>query len=309
MLITNRYKMLILCGAMIRLLGYGLMIRLRGQYNSLGELFAQQVVQGIGSGILQTCLLVPPQAQVPHSQISQALSLAVSMSLLGSSVGFAIAGGIYTNTMRPALRSRLGDGADENLVEKLYNSITGVVPAWGTSERDAVNLAVSRYLIDFFRLDTFDWNEAKLTMDYGQFTDVTKYFAYVSLGTSAVAILMCCLLPDRVLSKYVSRYMTLLAWSILSRSCAGITLPLPTVALPETLNRPRKKIRTRRLENPAHIQVHVCTYVQGGGFYTNLGRSRYKIALDLIQEAGWCGSMVVVTESVDVVTESVFYSY
>src|SRR5580700_4956215 len=80
MLATGRYKWLVMGGAVIRLIGYGLMIRLQGQQNSIGELFIQQVIQGVGSGIIHTSLLVPPQVVVPHAQISQVLSLTLSMS-------------------------------------------------------------------------------------------------------------------------------------------------------------------------------------------------------------------------------------
>lgn len=91
MLTTGRYKWLTMGGVVIRLIGYGVMIRLRGQQNSMAELFAQQVIQGIGSGIIQTTLLVPSQVAVPHAQISQVLALIFSMSYLGRSIGSAIA--------------------------------------------------------------------------------------------------------------------------------------------------------------------------------------------------------------------------
>ena len=143
MLVTGRYKWLAMGGAVIRLIGYGLMLRLRGQQNSISELVIQQVIQGVGSGIIQTSLLVPPQVVVQHAQISQVLSLTLSMSFLGFSVGSATAGGVYTNTMRPSLWAYLGRNATQELVDELYNSITGVLPGWGTPERDAVNLAVS----------------------------------------------------------------------------------------------------------------------------------------------------------------------
>ena len=142
MLTTGRYKWLTMGGVVIRLIGYGVMIRLRGQQNSMAELFAQQVIQGIGSGIVQTTLLVPPQVVVPHAQISQVLALIFSMSYLGRSIGSAIAGGIYTNTLRPALWMYLGRNGTQELVDELYNSITGVLPDWGTPERVAVNFAV-----------------------------------------------------------------------------------------------------------------------------------------------------------------------
>lgn len=143
MWLTGRYKWLAMSGAVIRTVGYGVMIRLRGQKNSLAELFIQQVIQGIGSGIIQTAILIPPQVVVPHSQIAQVLALLFSFSYLGSSVGSCISGAIYTSKMKEALWSRLGDSATQELVNTLFNSITSVLPAWGSSERLAIAYAVS----------------------------------------------------------------------------------------------------------------------------------------------------------------------
>ena len=140
---TSRYKWLTVGGTAVRLLGYGLMYRLRSQHSGLFELFFQQILQGAGTGIIHAALLVPPQIVVPHAQTAQVLSLTLSMAFLGKSVGSAIAGGIYTNTMRPALRQHLGADATPTMIEDLYNSITKRVPAWGTPQRNAVSLAVS----------------------------------------------------------------------------------------------------------------------------------------------------------------------
>ncbi|KAI1125329.1 putative transporter [Nemania abortiva] len=174
MFITGRYKWLVMGGAIVRLIGYGLMIRLRGQQASTAELFIQQLIQGIGSGIIHTSLLVPPQIVVPHNQIAQVLSLTLSFAVLGQSIGSAIAGGIYTNTLRPLLWKYLGINASQGLVDELFNSITGVLPSWGTPERVAVNFA---------------------------YTDVMKNFVYTAVGVSAPAILICFFLPDILLPK------------------------------------------------------------------------------------------------------------
>ncbi|KAK4223971.1 major facilitator superfamily domain-containing protein [Podospora fimiseda] len=174
MLLTGRYKWLVTAGAVIRLVGYGLMIRLRGQYNSMAELFIQQLIQGIGSGIIQSCLLVAPQVVVPHAQISQVLSLTMSVSFLGYSVGSAIAGGIYTNTLRPELWKYMATAATPEIVDELYNSITGVLPEWGTPQRDAVNLA---------------------------YTAVMRNFAYTALGASALLLILCFFLPNLLLPR------------------------------------------------------------------------------------------------------------
>ena len=142
---TGRYKWLVMAGCVFRLIGYGIMIRLRGQYNTIGELIVQQLIQGAGSGIVQTCLLIPPQIVVPRAQVAQVLALVFSLSFLGSSIGATIAGAIYTNTMRKALMKALGADATSALVDFLYNSITGELPAWGSADRIAINFAVSHH--------------------------------------------------------------------------------------------------------------------------------------------------------------------
>ncbi|RDW82869.1 hypothetical protein BP6252_03981 [Coleophoma cylindrospora] len=166
---TGRYKWLVMFGCVFRLVGYGIMIRLRGQYNSLGELIVQQLIQGAGSGIIQTCLLIPPQVVVPHGQVAQVLALVFSLSFLGSSIGSTIAGAIYTNTMRKALAKALGTDGTSALIESLYNSITGELPAWGSPDRIAINYAYSY---------------------------VMRNITYAAFGISVPAIIMCFFLPN-----------------------------------------------------------------------------------------------------------------
>ncbi|KAL1878106.1 hypothetical protein VTK73DRAFT_8067 [Phialemonium thermophilum] len=168
----RRYRILTAAGAVVRLIGYGVMLRLRGAENSLGELIAVQLIQGIGSGIIQTCMLVPAQISVPHAEMAQVTALLICFSFLGSSIGSCIAGGIYTNTLKPALWHHLGNNASAQLVDSLFNSITGVVPAWGTAARTAVNFA---------------------------FTDVLRYMTYTALGSSIPAVFVVWLMPNHKL--------------------------------------------------------------------------------------------------------------
>lgn len=37
----------------------------------------------------------------------------------------------------------MGPGANETVIDGVYNSITGTLPTWGTPERTAINAAVS----------------------------------------------------------------------------------------------------------------------------------------------------------------------
>lgn len=144
MLKTRRYKWLLMAAVVIRVIGYGVMIRLRGAENSMAELFIVQLIQGIGSGVVQTAVIVAAQIQVIHSQMAQITALVICCSFLGSSIGASIAGGIYTNTFGDQLRAALGSNADQMLVDSLFNSITGVLPVWGSAERLAINVAVCR---------------------------------------------------------------------------------------------------------------------------------------------------------------------
>ncbi|THU82058.1 MFS general substrate transporter [Dendrothele bispora CBS 962.96] len=139
---TRRYKYLNLVGVIIRVIGYGIMMRLRGQNNSTAELFIVQCIQGIGSGIIQTIIVVSAQVVVSHAELAQISSLVLLMSFLGSAIGQAIAGGIYTNTFRDRLRVHLPNASDDT-IESLFNSITGILPDWGTNDRFAANSAYS----------------------------------------------------------------------------------------------------------------------------------------------------------------------
>lgn len=149
MMKTRRYKWLVMAGACIRLIGYGVMIRLRGADNSIGELVIVQLIQGVGSGIIQTSVLVGAQIQVPHGQLAQITALVICFSFLGSSIGACIAGGVYTGTFKDQLRDQLGGSStNSTLVDQLFNSITGVLPEWESPERISIDNAVNICTID-----------------------------------------------------------------------------------------------------------------------------------------------------------------
>jgi MFS family permease len=146
MLKTRRYKWLLMGAVVIRLVGYGVMIRLREANNSTAELFIVQLIQGIGSGIIQTAVVVSAQVSVTHTQMAQITALIICCSFLGGSIGSSISGGIYTSTFKDELRKQLGSGATSTVVDTLFNSIVGVLPDWGSTERIALNVAVRIFL-------------------------------------------------------------------------------------------------------------------------------------------------------------------
>lgn len=65
------------------------------------------------------------------------------MMFIGSSVGSAVAGAIYTNKFRGFLRHYL-PGTSEDEIESVFNSITGTLPPLGSPERDGINV---RYVV------------------------------------------------------------------------------------------------------------------------------------------------------------------
>ncbi|OTB09809.1 hypothetical protein K445DRAFT_71545, partial [Daldinia sp. EC12] len=158
---TKRYKWVCVLGATIRLVGYGVMLRLRGSENSIVEIFIVQLVQGVGSGMVGSTLLIPAQTVVSHGEMPQITALVVCFAFVGSSIGSCIAGGIYTSMIETELSQVLGDLATAETVSALANSITTIVPDWGTPERTAVNFA---------------------------FTQVMKYITYAAVGPSAIAL-------------------------------------------------------------------------------------------------------------------------
>ncbi|ETN41185.1 uncharacterized protein HMPREF1541_03120 [Cyphellophora europaea CBS 101466] len=166
---TRSYKWLMVIGTVIKLVGFGLMIRLRGSSNSWAELFIVQAVQGVGSGFIETIIIVGSQIVVPRVEQAQVTALVLLFVFLGASVGTSVAGGIYSGNFREALEQRLGSASPE-VVTAVYESITSAqIPADGTAERDAASLAYS---------------------------DVLRYITYVAVATSALCVVIALFLPD-----------------------------------------------------------------------------------------------------------------
>ncbi|GLA37400.1 hypothetical protein AnigIFM63309_004313 [Aspergillus niger] len=137
------YKWIFVIGAVVRMVGYGVMVRLRTNESSVAELFIVQLVQGIGSGIIETVGIVAAQITVSHAELAQVTSLVLLAAYLGNGIGSAIAGGIYSGQLRQQLRLHLGSGVSESTVDRLYNSISGTLPTWGSAERTAIDRAYS----------------------------------------------------------------------------------------------------------------------------------------------------------------------
>ncbi|KIW87772.1 uncharacterized protein Z519_11746 [Cladophialophora bantiana CBS 173.52] len=130
---SKRYKWLLLVGIVIRLIGYGFMMRLR-------------VIQGAGSGAVGTIVIVVAQIVVPRAELAYSTALELLRIYLGNSAGSAVVGTIYTNLIKEQLRFWMGLDASQAAINSIYGSITAVVPRPGTSDRNAINHAYSDIL-------------------------------------------------------------------------------------------------------------------------------------------------------------------
>lgn len=109
----------------------------------------------------------------------QVTALVLLFAFVGAAVGNAVSGGIYTGTFKQELRRHLGSLATEEVVDSVYQSITNGIPATGSEQREAVNLAYS---------------------------DVLRYITYAAVATSAVVLVLAILLPDKVLPDTVDPF-------------------------------------------------------------------------------------------------------
>ncbi|KAI1478062.1 MFS general substrate transporter [Daldinia eschscholtzii] len=169
----TRYKWLIFAGVAVRFLGYGLMFRIRNSSSSTAEIVIVQTIQGIGDALVGTCSFVASTVAVPHKEVAQMTSLAVCLSTLGSTIGTAIGGGIYTSYFRAELIKELGSSGTPALIGSVFNSITKNLPPIGSLERDAIARAYNKIL---------------------------AYFTYVAFGTVAPGIIFSWYLPHRKLT-------------------------------------------------------------------------------------------------------------
>ncbi|KAI0635481.1 drug:h+ antiporter [Trametes polyzona] len=122
----RRYKWVLVVGLAIRLVGVGLMIHSRGANSSDAEIVWTQLLQGIGGGFASVCSQVGAQASVPHVDVAMVTAVVLLWTEIGGSVGSAVAGAIWTNTMPDKLAAHL-PSLNQTERDTLFGSITSVM--------------------------------------------------------------------------------------------------------------------------------------------------------------------------------------
>ncbi|QSZ29992.1 hypothetical protein DSL72_004510 [Monilinia vaccinii-corymbosi] len=136
---TKYYKPYILVGALIYLMGIGLMYHYRQENSSIAQIIGTQIAVGIGGGMLNVPAQLAVQASVPsHQNVAVATAIYMTCVEMGGAVGSAIAGVIWGHEIpkRLAEYSTTLDG------QAVYDSITNALAyPMGTPERIAINRA------------------------------------------------------------------------------------------------------------------------------------------------------------------------
>ncbi|KAK0442475.1 drug:h+ antiporter [Desarmillaria tabescens] len=121
----HRYKLMLIIGLCIRLLGVGLMIHSRGANASDAEIVWTQILQSMGGGMASVTIQVAAQASVPHIDVAMVTAVVLLLTEIGGAIGSGIAGAIWTGIMPDKLAKYLPFVSAEERAA-LYASITTV---------------------------------------------------------------------------------------------------------------------------------------------------------------------------------------
>ncbi|KAK0190827.1 drug:h+ antiporter [Armillaria mellea] len=138
----HRYKLLLVVGLAIRLLGVGLMIHSRGANGSDVEIVWTQIIQSMGGGMSAITIQTAAQASVSHKDVATVTAMVLLLTEIGGAIGNSVAGAIWTNLMPGKLLKYLPNISQDER-DALYSSITTVTTyARGTEIREG---AISAY--------------------------------------------------------------------------------------------------------------------------------------------------------------------
>lgn len=129
---TRRYKYLTVCGAGIRLIAYGLMIRYRHDGTTMVQAVWPQILLGMGGGMVGDVITISSQVTVRHQDVAMVTAVVMLFQSIGQSIGTTIFTAIlndqfpkklmeyrgidYTQAMQESLQlyTNYGTGSDRN---------------------------------------------------------------------------------------------------------------------------------------------------------------------------------------------------
>lgn len=96
---TKNYKWVMVSGAVIRMVGIGLMIKYREFGSTTVQAVMPQVLQGLGGGFLGITLQVAAQVSVRHQDVATVTAYFLLLTEIGGACGNALVGAVQTNVL------------------------------------------------------------------------------------------------------------------------------------------------------------------------------------------------------------------
>lgn len=122
----------------IYILGTALIVYFRVPSADPGYLAMCQVLVGFATGMLATMSELALMASVPHADVAVAIAIYGLFGSIGSAIGYAVAGGMWTNLLPPKLLELLPPDSKDRAAA-IYGDISlQMADPLGTPVRDAV---------------------------------------------------------------------------------------------------------------------------------------------------------------------------
>lgn len=135
---TGTYKWIAVAGVPFAILGTALLIHFRTPETHIGYLVMCQLFNGLATGTWALCAQMAIMASVTHQEIAVSLAMFGLFGSIGASIGYAIAGGLWTNILPGKILEFLPE-ENKNLTATIYGSIIEQMSyPMGSPIRDAV---------------------------------------------------------------------------------------------------------------------------------------------------------------------------
>ncbi|CZT10869.1 probable transporter (major facilitator superfamily) [Rhynchosporium agropyri] len=138
---TGRFKWLFFWAVPLYVFSLGLMIYFRKPNTKVGFLIMCEVFISIGGAVFILCMQLAVLAAVDHQHVAAALAILFVAGTIGSAIGSAISGAIWTNTFAGALGRYLPESALPNLMTIYADLPTQLSYPVGSPERLGIQQA------------------------------------------------------------------------------------------------------------------------------------------------------------------------
>lgn len=133
----TRLKPFIMFGCALWMVAMGLLYHFRGGSQSHSGIIGALCVWGVGTTLFTYPVTVSVQSAVSHENMATVTALNYTLYRIGSAVGSAVSGAIWTQTLYKQILKRMGDVA---LATTAYESPYTFIETytWGTPQRNAL---------------------------------------------------------------------------------------------------------------------------------------------------------------------------